>query len=116
MHGEERPAGTSAFQSRFVPGPNSTGGLSPSATPEEFGPRNWGHWGTAANEVEQATRRAKGRQGFIGTRCLDGLSGFHGQRVFRKAVGALRPASDKSSPNSWHLRGGCISSCRRARQ
>src|SRR5579864_6377442 len=34
--------GTATFQSTFFSGPNDTGGLAPSATPEPFGPRNCG--------------------------------------------------------------------------
>src|SRR5438094_433584 len=41
-HGEEKPAGSSLFQSKFVAGPNSAGGLSESETPAQFGPRNCG--------------------------------------------------------------------------
>src|SRR5207248_756355 len=63
--GEERPDGTSVLHSRFVFGPNSTGGLSASATPEEFGPRNWGQDGTAAPAIETASRVVKAKMVFI---------------------------------------------------
>src|SRR5438874_6971353 len=43
MHGDEAPGGDEVFQSWFVPGPNSIGGLADSETPELFGPRNCGH-------------------------------------------------------------------------
>jgi hypothetical protein len=43
MHGDEAPGSVEIFQSWFVPGPNSTGGLADSETPEPFGPRNCGH-------------------------------------------------------------------------
>ena len=43
MHGDEAPGGGEIFQSWFVPGPNSIGGLADSETPEPFGPRNCGH-------------------------------------------------------------------------
>jgi hypothetical protein len=42
MHGEEAPAGTGTLKIWFVPGPNRSGGLSLSATPEALGPRNCG--------------------------------------------------------------------------
>src|SRR5882672_9878074 len=40
--GEERPVGAGTFHFTFLSGPNSTGGFWPSATPDPFGPRNWG--------------------------------------------------------------------------
>ena len=47
--GDEKPDGTGTFHFRFLSGPNSTGGFSPSpATPLPFGPRNCGHFGASA--------------------------------------------------------------------
>jgi hypothetical protein len=42
MHGDELPDENSIFHKTFDEGPKWTGGASPSATPELFGPRNWG--------------------------------------------------------------------------
>src|SRR6266545_1596587 len=53
-HGADSPGGTSTFQSRLVSAPNRMGGLSFSATPEEFGPRNCGQAAVAAQRWTHA--------------------------------------------------------------
>src|ERR1051325_10620465 len=56
IQGDDNPDGTAAFHSRFVPALNSIGGLSFSATPAAFGPRNCGHKSLAADKFRQAER------------------------------------------------------------
>src|SRR6266567_2476998 len=49
--GEEFPKGSAVFQRTFAAGPNSTGRLAESATPDAFGPRKPDHSAAIARQA-----------------------------------------------------------------
>jgi hypothetical protein len=58
-----RDQGTSIFHTTLSPGPNLTGGLAESETPEEFGPRNPGQFAPSlAGVLPRPTLREKRRE------------------------------------------------------
>ena len=60
--GDELPAGTSAFQSMFDPGPKWIG-AEPSAVPRPPSPRNWGQFAAVAVSVAASEKRRGMRTG-----------------------------------------------------
>src|SRR6476660_2315128 len=61
MHGDELPDETSIFHKTFDEGPKWTGGASPSATLELFGPRNWGQEDAASRPETSVKKRTASR-------------------------------------------------------
>ena len=61
MHGDELPDESSIFHKTFDEGPKWTGGASPSATPELFGPRNWGQEDAASRRATHVKKRRANR-------------------------------------------------------
>ena len=61
--GDECPAGTDVFQSKFLAGPNSTGRPVASDTPEPFGPRKRGQSSApAARQPSAISSKTEGRR------------------------------------------------------
>ena len=61
MHGDELPDENSIFHKTFDEGPKWTGGASPSATPELFGPRNCGQEDAASRPETPVKKRRANR-------------------------------------------------------
>src|SRR5262245_58238019 len=63
--GDDSPPGAGTFHLTFLSGPSSTGGFWPSATPDPFGPRNWGHASALSAPSPEAANTASATEAII---------------------------------------------------